>query len=149
MTNMDTGKLCPSSGQTTNIGQRQTNCQTESCRGYGSTGCTCRIRELNDRLRTTMSGGLVHMTNGVAALGLPTVNAIFKAISLTPSRRTMIPGASMTARSWRSKATVSFGRSTTTTGQGSTIRRMPPILNSRCASSPSCSQPNTEACHEP
>ena len=28
-----------------------------------------------------MSGGLVHMTNGIAALGLPTVNAIFQAIS--------------------------------------------------------------------
>lgn len=28
-----------------------------------------------------MSGGLVHMTNGIAALGLPAVNAIFKLIS--------------------------------------------------------------------
>ncbi len=82
MTNMDTGKLCPSSGQTANIGQRQTGCKMETCKGYGSTGCTCRIRELNDRLRTTMNGGLVHMTNGIAALGLPTVNVIFRAISV-------------------------------------------------------------------
>ncbi|WP_373505282.1 DUF3768 domain-containing protein [Aestuariivirga sp.] len=81
MTNMDNDKLCPSSEQITNAGRRQNGCQSEACKGYGSMGCTCRIRELNDRLRTTMSGGLVHMTDGIAVLGLSTVNAIFKAIS--------------------------------------------------------------------
>ena len=81
MTNMDTGKFCPLTGQTKNAGQRHTSCQSESCNGYSSTGCICRIRELNDKLRTSMSGGLVHMTNGIACLGLPAVNAIFMAIS--------------------------------------------------------------------
>ena len=40
-----------------------------------------RMRELNDRLRREGRGGIIHMTNGIAALGLPTVNAIFKAIA--------------------------------------------------------------------
>src|SRR5947207_14431016 len=33
---------------------------------------TQRIRDLNDQLRTMGRGGIIHMTNGVAALGLPT-----------------------------------------------------------------------------
>ena len=40
-----------------------------------------RIRELNDRLRSEGRSGIIHMTNGIAALGLPTVNAIFQAIA--------------------------------------------------------------------
>ena len=81
MTNVDTGKLCPSSGQNANNGQWLADCQPESCKSFGSTGCVCHIRQLNDKLRTTMSGGLVHMTNGIAALGLAKVNTIFKAIA--------------------------------------------------------------------
>lgn len=40
-----------------------------------------RIRDVNDRLRTTGRGGMVVMTNGVGALGLEKVNAIFAAIA--------------------------------------------------------------------
>jgi Protein of unknown function (DUF3768) len=36
-----------------------------------------RLRELNDRLRTTGRGGMVVMTNGVAALSVEKVKAIF------------------------------------------------------------------------
>ena len=40
-----------------------------------------RIRELNDRLRKAGRGGIVLMTNGIAALGLERVNAVFAAIA--------------------------------------------------------------------
>ena len=39
-----------------------------------------KIRDLNDRLRTTGRGGIVQMTNGVAALGFDMVMAIFTAV---------------------------------------------------------------------
>ena len=55
-----------------------------------------RIRELNDRLRSEGRGGIIHMTNGIAALGLPTVNAIFQAIA-APSRRRFTMGAGVPA----------------------------------------------------
>jgi hypothetical protein len=42
---------------------------------------TQRIRDLNDQLRTMGRGGIIHMTNGVAALGLPTVDVIFACIA--------------------------------------------------------------------
>jgi hypothetical protein len=81
MSTMDTGHACPSSGQTTNGSGRLANCSNDNCPRYSSPRCVCRIRELNDRLRTEGRGGLIHMTNGIAALGLTTVNAIFKAVA--------------------------------------------------------------------
>ena len=42
---------------------------------------TARIRELNDLLRTTGRGGIVFLTNGIGALGLPAVNRIFATVA--------------------------------------------------------------------
>jgi uncharacterized protein DUF3768 len=75
MSNTDNGKLC-------------SNMEQNSNRHLGGPGCenrteerTTKIRVLNDRLRTEGRGGMIHMTNGVAALGLATVNTIFKTIA--------------------------------------------------------------------
>lgn len=43
---------------------------------------TVAIRNLNDRLRTHGAGGLIVMTDGVAALDLDTVNRIFVAAAM-------------------------------------------------------------------
>ncbi len=42
---------------------------------------TDRIRELNDQLRTTLTGGRVLITPGVAALGSESVERVVKAIT--------------------------------------------------------------------
>ena len=81
MSTMDTGHTCPSSGQTANSTARLTNCTHTDCPRYGGPGCVCRIRDLNDKFRNSLHSGIVHMTNGTAALGLETVNAIFLAVS--------------------------------------------------------------------
>ena len=49
--------------------------------GAGTRTKVARIRELNDRLRTTSRGGMVVMTDGIAALGTETVTQIFAAVS--------------------------------------------------------------------
>ena len=81
MTNMETNESCLKVEHNANIPSRAAGCTIAGCPHLGATGCTCRIRELNDQLRTRMCGGLVHMTDGVAALGLAAVNAIFAAVS--------------------------------------------------------------------
>ena len=81
MCNMETGKPCPTSEQNRNTSKRAAGCKITECSHLGAHGCTCRIRELNDRLRITRSGGMIHMTHGIAGLGLATVNAIFAAIA--------------------------------------------------------------------
>ncbi len=40
-----------------------------------------RIRDLNDQLRTHGRGGIVVMTDGIAALGASTVNEVFRAVA--------------------------------------------------------------------
>ena len=40
-----------------------------------------RVRALNDGLRITGRGGIILMTESIAALGLPRVNAIFAAVA--------------------------------------------------------------------
>ena len=81
MSNMETDKSRPSMEQTGNTPSVIGDCKNPKCSRPGGPHCTCRIRELNDRLRMEGQGGMVVMTNGIAALGLPTVNAIFKAIA--------------------------------------------------------------------
>src|SRR5438034_5599827 len=81
MTNVDTAKSCLSTGQISNTNGHKTGCNNDGCAQHGGPGCVCRIAELNDKFRTSMHGGIVHMTNGIAGLGLPAVNAIFLAVA--------------------------------------------------------------------
>ena len=76
MSKLDNEKLCAKSEQTVNNTSSQ-----QALAGPVEDPRITKIRELNDRLRIEGRGGITHMTNGVAALGLPTVNALFKAIA--------------------------------------------------------------------
>ena len=137
MSNLDTGKPCPSSEQKANTGSSRTGCKITECPSFGSPGCHCRIRELNDQLRIRMCGGLIHMTDGIAALGLPSVNAIFQAVSQFSAFTEDNVGANTTAPHWRSKASASSGRSIITTGRAPIIHLMRQTRRSRCVCSPS------------
>ena len=82
MSDTDNEKSCPSLEQNGNERLGESDCANGSQHSSTSKeGRTARIRMLNDRLRSEGKGGMIHMTNGVAALGLPTVNAIFKSIA--------------------------------------------------------------------
>jgi hypothetical protein len=50
-------------------------------KGNYTEGRPARTRELNDLLRKQGRGGIIQMTNGIAALGLEKVNLIFAAIA--------------------------------------------------------------------
>lgn len=63
-----------------NINNKDVGIETELSDGEEQQ-TKARMRELNDRLRKAGSGGIVLMTNGIAALGLERVNAIFAAIA--------------------------------------------------------------------
>ena len=75
MSNTDNGKLCSIEEQNSNRPLSGPGCEN------GTEERTTKIRELNDRLRIAGKGGMIHMTNGIAALGLTAVNTIFKAIA--------------------------------------------------------------------
>ena len=63
-----------------NINNNGINIETE-LPGDKEQQTKAKIRELNDRLRKAGRGGIVLMTNGIAALGLERVNAVFAAIA--------------------------------------------------------------------
>ena len=82
MSDTDNGKLCAMTEQKSNKLVGATICTPGTEPDSASEeGRAVRIRELNDRLRVESQGGIIVMTDGIAALGLATVNAIFKAIA--------------------------------------------------------------------
>src|SRR3954449_8756572 len=82
-------KGTPMTGEDSNFAQRRTAASQRTQDGTqpkeegakATKERLARIRELNDRLRISGKGGMVHMTLGVAALGLATVNAIFASVA--------------------------------------------------------------------
>ena len=82
MSDTDNEKSCPSLEQNGNQLLGEPGCKTSGqSQTINEEGRAATIRALNDQLRSEGRGGMIHMTNGIAALGLASVNAIFKAIA--------------------------------------------------------------------
>ena len=81
MSDKDTGGLCPTTEQTSNAREGEGGCNAPSPSKEAEAFRASRIAALNDRLRKEGCGGMVHMTNGIAAMGVAKVNSLFSAIA--------------------------------------------------------------------
>ena len=88
------------------------------------------MRALNDALRTSLTGGSVMLTRGVAALGAEAQREILEAVRsvMTRSMLPTTPMASMTSAQSKLKGRVSFSKSMITIV---TTRSLPLMLPTR------------------